>query len=56
MSSDKNGQDLADYEVYGTFPDGTEECIGNVTLPEKLTVLDMPIELEIDGVVYKPQF
>ena len=46
-----------DYMVAVTYPDeiGQEEA-GYITLRTIKSCHDMPIELEIDGVVYKPQF
>ena len=45
-----------DYDVYATFADGDESYVGTLLLPYIRTSQDMPTELEIDGVVYYPQF
>ena len=45
-----------EYWVTATYPDGTEEQVGSLDLRPIHTCHDMPIELEIDGVIYKPQF
>ncbi len=48
--------DTLQYEVQAISPNGDEECVGVLELPEIKTVHDMPVELEIDGVTYYPQF
>ena len=53
--SDRDYSDT-EYEVHATFSDGEEKMIGTVELNNVETVHDMPTELEIDGVVYYPQF
>ena len=46
-----------EFEVYGRMEDGSEEYIGTVELYRyKGDSSDLPIEIEIDGVVYYPQF
>lgn len=43
--------DQQEYWVMGTYVDGTEEQIGEIiTRPG-----EMPIELEIDGIIWKPE-
>lgn len=48
-----------DYEVYATYfdLDGSvqEEFVGTLELRTIHTSTDAPSELEIDGIVYKPQ-
>jgi hypothetical protein len=45
-----------DYMVMARYPDDTEEEAGEITLRTIINCTDMPIELEIDGVTYKPEF
>ena len=54
-----------DYTVRATFleydrstgqNEHIEETVGEINLPANATPQDMPIELEINGVVYKPEF
>jgi len=51
MNSDYEGE-LDDYDVY----DEDGDCIGSIEMPIDATSSNMPKELEINGVVYKPQF
>ena len=47
----------AEYMVMATYPDELQQNeAGEITLRNINSCHDMPIELEIDGVVYKPQF
>ena len=46
-----------EYMVMATYNDElSQEEAGEITLRTIISCHDMPIELEIDGVVYKPQF
>ena len=45
-----------DYWVMVRYTDDTEEHAGDIELREIKTIEDMPIEIEINGVVYKPEF
>jgi len=47
-----------DYEVYATYFNGDEtedEFVGNLSLREINSSLDAPPELEISGIIYKPE-
>ena len=44
------------YWVTARYPDDTEDMVGEISLRRINSCHDMPIELEIDGVVYKPEF
>ena len=43
---------LEDYDIY----DQNGEYIGSIQMVEDADASNMPTELEINGVVYKPQF
>jgi hypothetical protein len=45
-----------EYMVMARYPDDTEEEAGEINLRTIIVCTDMPIELEIDGIVYKPEF
>ena len=45
-----------DYMVMARYPDDIEEEAGEINLRTIINCHDMPIELEIDGVTYKPEF
>ena len=49
---------LETLEVYATFANDEppDQFVGTIEIPEIRTWQDMPIELEINGVIYKPQF
>lgn len=47
-----NEQQFEDYDVY----DQDGQYVGSIAMPENAYPKDMPTELEINGVVYKPQF
>ena len=50
--ADEQPTQLDDYDVYDQ--DGV--YIGSIEMPENADSSNMPTELEINGVVYKPQF
>ena len=52
----KDPESEEDYLVMAKYPDGEEVDAGEITLRAIKSCRDMPIELEIDGVVYKPEF
>lgn len=56
MDKEVNIDDMEEYSVYATYEDGSTEDLGEVFMRKIHTVQDMPVELEIDGVTYKPQF
>jgi hypothetical protein len=47
-----NEQQFEDYDVY----DQDGQYVGSIEMPENADSSNMPTELEINGVVYKPQF
>jgi len=50
-------EEYEDYDVFATYLDGSEECVGTLYLPIiKKDSKDMPQELEVNGVVYYPLF
>ncbi len=48
--------DCSDYTVMARYSDDQEEEAGDISLRIINSCHDMPIELEINGVVYKPEF
>jgi hypothetical protein len=45
-----------EYVVTAIYSDGEEQEVGSLSLNIIHSCKDMPVELEIDGVIYKPEF
>ena len=57
ISSSFEEQPHEELDVFGRYSDGSEEQIGTVELTRiHKDYRDLPTEIEIDGVVYYPQF
>ncbi|MBW2597030.1 MAG: hypothetical protein JRC93_13910 [Deltaproteobacteria bacterium] len=48
--------EMDEYTVYATYGNDSSIEIGEVQMPESLSPVEMPQELEINGVSYFPQF